>query len=158
MTARDVFGGYLLFDAWIANTDRHHRNWGLLVHTMSGAKHLAPTFDHSASLGSHETDVVRQERLETRDANRSVAYYVRRNRVRSAFFSDHRAGVRLSMIDAYLAWSGAVDSWLARLERCGDARIDSIFNDMRGPRLSGPAAAFAAAILKENRVRILEAR
>lgn len=27
VTAYDVFVGYLLFDAWIANQDRHHENW-----------------------------------------------------------------------------------------------------------------------------------
>lgn len=27
----DVFGGYLLLDAWIGNTDRHHQNWALVV-------------------------------------------------------------------------------------------------------------------------------
>ena len=29
--AVDVFVGYLMFDAWIANTDRHHENWALVV-------------------------------------------------------------------------------------------------------------------------------
>lgn len=28
--AFDVFTGYLLLDAWIANTDRHPHNWGVL--------------------------------------------------------------------------------------------------------------------------------
>ncbi len=28
VTASDVFVGYLLLDAWIANQDRHHQNWG----------------------------------------------------------------------------------------------------------------------------------
>ncbi len=27
-SAMDVFLGYLLLDAWIANQDRHHENWG----------------------------------------------------------------------------------------------------------------------------------
>ena len=29
--AVDAFVGYILFDAWIANTDRHHENWVSLV-------------------------------------------------------------------------------------------------------------------------------
>ncbi len=47
----DVWAGYLLFDAWIANTDRHHENWGVLVHRRTGAVTLAPSFDHGSSLG-----------------------------------------------------------------------------------------------------------
>lgn len=48
-TARDVFVGYLMFDAWIANQDRHHENWGL-VGTLRST-HLAPSFDHASSRG-----------------------------------------------------------------------------------------------------------
>lgn len=29
--AIDFFAGYLLLDAWIGNTDRHHENWGVVV-------------------------------------------------------------------------------------------------------------------------------
>ena len=29
-TALDVFAGYIMLDAWIANQDRHHENWGAL--------------------------------------------------------------------------------------------------------------------------------
>ena len=32
VTAYDLFLGYLLLDAWIANQDRHHENWGLIHH------------------------------------------------------------------------------------------------------------------------------
>ena len=42
------FVGYVLLDAWIANQDRHHENWGALRH--GDELRLAPTFDHGASL------------------------------------------------------------------------------------------------------------
>ena len=29
-TATDVFIGYLVFDCWISNQDRHHENWGII--------------------------------------------------------------------------------------------------------------------------------
>ena len=46
---RDQWLGYLLFDAWIANLDRHHENWAVV---RRGARTvLAPTYDHAASLG-----------------------------------------------------------------------------------------------------------
>lgn len=58
MTAWQVFAGYLLLDAWVANTDRHGENWGILT-TRSGPA-LAPAFDHGSALGSGLTDTNRQ--------------------------------------------------------------------------------------------------
>lgn len=51
MTAREVFVGYLLFDALIANVDRHDRNWAI-VRTESGRECLSATYDHGSALGS----------------------------------------------------------------------------------------------------------
>lgn len=48
--AMDVFAGYLVFDAWIANTDRHALNWGLL--DRGGERCLAKSYDHGSSLAS----------------------------------------------------------------------------------------------------------
>lgn len=58
MTAFDVFGGYLLLDAWIGNQDRHEENWAVL-RDSSGALSLAPSFDHGASLGFVLTEAQR---------------------------------------------------------------------------------------------------
>ncbi len=52
-SAVDVFMGYLLLDAWIANQDRHHENWGLI---HQNEIYLAPTYDHAASMGQNESD------------------------------------------------------------------------------------------------------
>lgn len=81
--AAEVFAGYLLLDTWIGNTDRHHENWAVLLNRFDAAVHLAPTFDHAASLGSHETDEARDRRLTTRDKVSSVEAYVRRPKARS---------------------------------------------------------------------------
>jgi hypothetical protein len=48
--AVDTFIGYLLLDALVGNTDRHHENWGV-IRLPEGTVHLAPTFDHASSLG-----------------------------------------------------------------------------------------------------------
>ena len=55
LTAFDVWAGYLVFDAWIANTDRHHENWGVLVDRQDGSRRLAPSFDHGSSLGFNQS-------------------------------------------------------------------------------------------------------
>ena len=55
-SARDVFAGYLVFDAWIANTDRHAINWGVLTRQEDGLQALAPSFDHGSALASGTQD------------------------------------------------------------------------------------------------------
>jgi hypothetical protein len=74
---------YLIFDALICNTDRHHENWGFLVRfelTSPGKQmvhlRLAPSFDHASSLGRELRDSRRGELL---DGNR-IEEYVRRGR------------------------------------------------------------------------------
>jgi serine/threonine protein kinase HipA of HipAB toxin-antitoxin module len=44
------FTGYLVLDALIGHTDRHEENWGV-IEGITGAKRLAPSFDHASSLG-----------------------------------------------------------------------------------------------------------
>lgn len=52
------FAGYLVLDAVIGNTDRHHENWGILVRRVgqSYLGYLAPSFDHASSLGRELSD------------------------------------------------------------------------------------------------------
>jgi hypothetical protein len=49
-TASDLMVGYLIFDSWIGNIDRHSKNWGI-QQTLDGRKELLPTYDHGLSLG-----------------------------------------------------------------------------------------------------------
>jgi hypothetical protein len=46
----DLLAGYLVFDSWIGNIDRHSRNWGI-QETLDGKRELLPTYDHGLSLG-----------------------------------------------------------------------------------------------------------
>jgi hypothetical protein len=48
--ASDLITGYLVFDSWIGNIDRHDRNWGI-QQFLDGRKELLPTYDHGLSLG-----------------------------------------------------------------------------------------------------------
>ncbi len=64
--AKRQFAGYIVLDALIGNTDRHHENWGLLVkRTASGlCGFLAPTFDHASSLGRELSEEKRRRGLQ----------------------------------------------------------------------------------------------
>ena len=56
---------YVVLDALIGNTDRHHENWGVL-RKQTGERwvgSLAPTFDHASSLGRELRDEKRVRML-----------------------------------------------------------------------------------------------
>jgi len=154
--AVEVFVGYLMLDAWIANTDRHHENWALVVHPQA-TKHLAPSYDHAASLGAHETDKNRQDRLTTRDQGRAVPRYVAR--AASAFFAsptDRKPMTTLAVFRAVDARRPeAVRAWLARLERISPQAIQGILADIPPDWMSPVAMDFALSMLTYNRQRLL---
>lgn len=72
--------GYMVLDALIGNTDRHHENWGLLLRVQTDPRALtlsvAPSFDHASSLGRELLDERRTELL----ATGRVGWYVGKGR------------------------------------------------------------------------------
>jgi hypothetical protein len=72
---------YLVLDALVGNTDRHHENWGILTRAKPGdggmiemTMEVAPSFDHASSLGRELLDDGRLQFL----AHGRVPNYVRR--------------------------------------------------------------------------------
>lgn len=60
----DVFAGYAILDALVANRDRHDDNWAALRPQMVGMPdRLAPSYDHGGSLGYNVSDAERERRL-----------------------------------------------------------------------------------------------
>lgn len=59
------FASYLILDALIGNTDRHHENWGVHIRLTRGSwtSLLVPSFDHASSLGRELDDTHRDRRL-----------------------------------------------------------------------------------------------
>lgn len=72
--------GYIVLDALIGNTDRHHENWGLRLHSpvarQTRVLSAAPSFDHASSLGRELLDARRTELL----ANGHVDRYISKGR------------------------------------------------------------------------------
>jgi len=156
-SAADVFGGYLLLDAWIGNTDRHHANWALVVNPTQAQQNLAPTYDHASSLGAHEPEQRRVRRLESPDPGFRAEGYVQRADARSALYLRPGEARPLTMIDAFRAWRDGGDTWVGRLARIEDAAIAGLFGEVPEAEMSGPAKAFAREILVANKGRILRA-
>jgi len=71
---------YMVFDALIGNTDRHHENWGFRFRLESGNSSfpltVAPSYDHASSLGRECLD----DRCERILREKRVAEYVKGGR------------------------------------------------------------------------------
>lgn len=76
--AKETMASYLVLDALIGNTDRHHENWGILVRRVGDRTQemMAPSFDHASSLGRELRDTAREKHLK----DGSVGSYVERGR------------------------------------------------------------------------------
>jgi len=155
-SALGVFTGYVLLDAWTANQDRHHENWGVLWDGKTLA--LAPTFDHGAAMARNLTDEERKERLTTRDANRQVPYFAAK--ARSAFFADMAASRSMTTYEAWRAFAtltpDAAVVWRARLAEIDGPTVQTKLDSVPPARMSGVCREFTMALLTENRRRILD--
>jgi hypothetical protein len=153
----DGFVGYLLLDALIGNTDRHHQNWGLLApRTGEPFAVLAPTFDHASSLGRELDDENRNLRLTTRDSRAGVSAYAAKAR---AALYDNTGTRPLRTIEAFAKAAETVPdagrAWLQRLERVTPDALRAIVSRVPGPTMSDPARRFALALVNENRMNLL---
>jgi excisionase family DNA binding protein len=154
----DVFVGYLMLDTWIANTDRHHENWGFVLDLNDNEFHLAPTFDHASSLGSHESDGNRKERIITKDHNRNIRTYV--NKARSALYKKQSDDFPMLTIDAFKEAAKirekAAIVWLKRLDSVMKKDITGILEKVPREVMSEISKEFAQNVLEENKRRLLE--
>jgi hypothetical protein len=151
----DVFVGYVMLDAWIANQDRHHENWGMLF-TNDGF-HLAPTFDHGASMARNLSDDERHERLTTNDRRRQIPAFAAR--ARSAFYPDRTASRPFGTVQAWEAFANlaprGAGEWLARLATIDQDTIRALLEEVPPRRMSRVCRDFTAELLAENQRRLL---
>jgi hypothetical protein len=154
--AADTFIGYLLLDALVGNTDRHHENWGV-VRLPEGTMHLAPTFDHASSLGRNLLDEERSERLRTKDHNRTVEAFA--SRATSALYrteTDIKPHAPLYAFCEAAIWNRfAALGWLSVLDALTDRETDIIISDVPPDRISDAAARFAHRLVSINKRNLL---
>jgi hypothetical protein len=149
--AYDVFVGYLLLDAWVANQDRHEANWSILV-SPQGEKRLAASYDHASSLGFQLLDSDRQRIL---SGQPGVDQWARRG-----FAHRFEGGRRVTLVDyaaAALTSAGPAvrDVWLGWLDDVADQSIESVIATT--PEMSEPTRTFCLTLLGVNRRRLLDA-
>lgn len=151
-SAFDVFAGYVLFDAWIANQDRHDNNWSVLtpITAMDRPRLLSGSYDHASSLAFGELDAKREMLLERPGGVASWCARGRANRFEGRPKLAEAADTALR-----LASPAAREYWLGQLRQVSDVDVKYVLN--RVPRMSEVARTFAAKLLELNRMGVLNA-
>jgi hypothetical protein len=157
-SAIEVFIGYVMLDALVANQDRHHENWGALK--QEGQLSLAPTFDHGAALGRNERDSKRSRILDGQDSRLTIDSYA--VKARSAFYGEQSSVKPLGTLEAFLRFAQlspkAAKAWQGRLEGLTPEVLESIVDRIPAGRMSGVARRFTIELVKFNRSRIMGLR
>jgi hypothetical protein len=133
----------------------HHENWGILV-DPSGEHppRLARTFDHASCLGFQLSDEERDERLRTRDRNRSVSAFAQRGR--SRHFAGTPTLVALALDAVAACTSEDRVNFRTRIEALDDDRLEATALAVPEERMSQAARIFSARLMSENRRRLLD--
>jgi hypothetical protein len=155
-TAFDVFVGYLMLDAWIANQDRHHENWAVI--NADDGIYLSPTFDHAASMGQNESDEKRKTRLTSSDPRQRINAYI--EKARSAIYLNKSEPKPLSTVDAFRQAASrstkAAEYWQSKLADVSNGQCLEVFERIPKFEISDMAIKFAMTLLELNKLRILE--
>jgi len=153
-TAADALVGYLMLDALVGNTDRHHENWGLLIRVHGGDGHLelAPTFDHASSLGRELDDEQRDRRLQQRDRRATVESYCERGPSPLYSMDDppRPLTVRAAFARAGMILPQAATGWIRQLTSVHPARLAQVVTDLPSSVISPSGRRFAEAMLDFN--------
>ena len=157
LAAKRRFAGYVVLDALIGNTDRHHENWGLLRRSAMGGWEgvLAPSFDHAAALGRE----LRDERREKIMAEGRVAQYLAKGRGGVYRAEDERRGpaplaLALWAIGRYPEFFRPAFDKLAALN---ENAIGDIVGRAPAGWMTPAARAFAIAVAAHGLDRLREA-
>lgn len=141
---------YMILDALIGNTDRHHENWGLVLFQEGSPAEitqlaLAPSFDHASSLGRELSDARRIE-LATND---QVGRYVRRGRggIYLRNTDPHGANPLYLVEVAARLYPLYFRPTLVNLARVPVTELLGVIDGVPAHRMSGAAREFACRML-----------
>lgn len=141
--AMEVFSGYLVFDAWIANTDRHAINWSVLTSDATGERRLAASFDHGSALASG-----RQEEALKEDLVQTFCS--------AGFAGRFEGGRRVTLTDlareAVRRTGGRAEEWQVRLAGVEPTAWAEIIEAI--PGLSEARRRFLSSVLATNQRRL----
>ena len=153
LPAPQAFAGYLLLDALVGNTDRHHENWAVLRSKRHGLTRLAPSFDHSSALGFLISDEERGARLDGADLGRSVQSFVERARAPWFGTADPLSAARAALARLPPA---TADDLIERVVAVTPGQLLDVVLSVPLERMSNLARRFAYEMLVLNRRRLVD--
>jgi len=150
------FSEYLVLDALIANTDRHHENWGfVLKQTADGGwtAAIAPTFDHASSLGRELQD----ERRDQIIREGRIAHYVNKGHGGIYWSTDEKkAPSPLELVKrATLTYPDFFRPALGKLLRFDESALARIIERVPDAWMSDSTRRFAHALMCHNQQHLL---
>ena len=149
MNGFDLFCGFLIFDAYVANQDRHEENWSVL-RDPAGSLMLAPSYDHGSALAFNLLDPKREKILAGSPDLRQW--------VGKASALRFEGGRHTSLVDhAFDALQQANPQtgrfWKDRIKSIDDSTVEAII--AATPEMSALARTFSLRLLVINRERLL---
>jgi hypothetical protein len=155
-SAFDVFAGYTIFDALIANRDRHDENWAVLLPiARAGPGMLCGSYDHANSLGYNLND---DKRLMYLERANGVKGWCRKG---TAFRYEHTPGrapptlVETAVRALGLASRDAREYWRTQVDHLSEDDVRGVIGQL--PGMSVPTRTFTAEVVLVNRKRVLDA-
>ena len=156
MAAFARFAEFLVFDALIGNTDRHHENWGIVVQQSENGwvGYLAPSFDHASSLGRELRDERREHLLD----NARLGNYSERA-TGGIYWSEHdcRAPSPLELVRRALPeYPTYFGSALSKLSKISEKNLEDVVSRIPDSWMSDAARRFAIRLISCNCVLLQE--
>ena len=149
-SARIRIAEYIILDALIGNTDRHHENWGILRRRVGNRwkGFVAPSFDHASSLGRELLDE-RRDRLIAEDR---VGYYSERGH--GAIYwceNERRAPSPLELARrAHRHYTDLINPGLKKLKKLDARRLSDLVNRVPENWMTPSERSFAIVLMKYN--------
>ena len=153
--AKLQFAEYVMLDAIIGNTDRHHQNWGIvgILEEDEWFGPLAPSYDHASSLGRELLDRARDRHLSD-----GVERYAERGRGGIYWNQDDRRApspLRLAIMAAERYPDIFVPA-LKKLDGISESDIIQVANRVPEDWMSESAIRFAIALMRYNLAKLRE--
>lgn len=150
LRAKRTIADYLVLDAVIGNTDRHHENWGILRRRVDGhwLGRMAPSFDHASALGRE----LRDEKRELLLVAGHIQRYAERGRG-GVYWSagDRHAPSPLQLVRLAAAEHGELFRVpLRRLRRLAPAAVQAMVERVPADWMSTSARRFAVELVRYN--------
>lgn len=158
LTGFDAFAGMCLFDAWIANQDRHEENWAVLrpmVQHPDLKVRLSPAYDNASSLGFNLSEDRLKFMLEDSEHNRVESWCARSkaNRLERVGSNQQRLGLVAAAEQALsLCTDAGRNHWTNRLNTVDEVLARAIAHQI--PKMSQARRTFINKLLTVNLGRI----